>query len=169
MAEVEAAAAAFCAQPWSAVASPHATQPWSAVASPHASSYCFSGAYIPSLLSAYGFSAASRAVTYARTLGGADVEWALGAQAFYLQQARAQIEAAGAPGAPSAAGAEPLHTNSTGIWATGAAIIAFAGILLGALIGASVHAACVARGAKRPLLHDAELKVARLADRSSAI
>ena len=85
IAQVEAAAAAFCAQPWSAVASPYA------------SSYCFSGAYIPSLLAAYGFSAASRAVTYARTLGGVGVEWTLGAQIFYLQQARAQ------PGPPAAA------------------------------------------------------------------
>jgi hypothetical protein len=35
-----------------------------------------------------------------------------------------------------------LHTNSTGVWATGAAITAFAGILLGGLIGAAIHKHC---------------------------
>ena len=43
-----------------------------------------------------------------------------------------------------------LHTNSTGVWATGAAICAFAGILLGALIGAAVHKQCASRRPKRP-------------------
>jgi len=46
----------------------------------HAVNYCFSSAYIPAMLDAYGIARNSTAVTYANGIGDVGLEWALGCQ-----------------------------------------------------------------------------------------
>ena len=73
-------------------------QNWSSVAGQYRSGVCFSSAYIPSLLAAYGIARDdASAVTYARKIHGFSASWALGAQLYFIQEMKCAIEAAGAP------------------------------------------------------------------------
>jgi len=85
-AQVEDAGAAWC------------SRKWSEVASKYASSFCFSSAYIPSLLDAYAVSRHSTtAVKYARKIHGFSTGWTLGAQLYFLERQKCTISEAGDP------------------------------------------------------------------------
>ena len=132
--QLEAAGRGFCAANWSSVA-----------ADPHAHVYCFASAYIPSLLDAYSVPRASTtSVLYTRKIEGFAASWALGAQLFFMEQSRCEIEASGRPGGD----APRCAHNETG--ADGAArthiarleVAVFAGVptalLLGLLLGVAL-------------------------------
>jgi hypothetical protein len=82
-AQFDQAGSAFCAKPWAAVK-----------ADPFAAAYCFSSAYVGSMLGAFGLDA-SPTVEFARKLGGATVSWALGAQLYALREQGIDMDDAG--------------------------------------------------------------------------
>jgi len=79
--QIEVAGAAFCAQNWSSVASKYAD------------SYCFSSAYIPSMLDAYQIPRDStESVIFARKIRGFSAGWTLGAQVFFNEAHKSTVQ-----------------------------------------------------------------------------
>lgn len=68
----------FCKTKWSDVPNVYGPD-----AAQYGQNYCFSSAYVPAMFDRYGIGGDSKAITYASSLSGYDMEWTLGAQIYY--------------------------------------------------------------------------------------
>ena len=141
---------AFCARPWAAVASRYATN------------YCFSSAYIPSLLERYGVRRDdAQAVKYARTLDGFNLGWTLGAQLYFSRAAACSLDAD--LDAPSDGSGDCVSSSALGRWTVLAALVSVA---VGGVVARLATRLLTQRAARsRQLLPPSQLEVVLPQDR----